>query len=60
MRVTIQLLAWELDLTIGPATDEPDDDKARDLSGGTTASTAVEPGPTDLTLGFTNGLEDRT
>ena len=36
---------------------EPDDDCERDLSGGTTCSDRIDPGPTDRYLGVTNGRE---
>lgn len=39
------------------STSEADEDLARDLSGGTTCSDRIDPGPTDRYLGFTNGRE---
>lgn len=57
MRLTLVLLGWTLDLSLDPtATDEPDD-TARDLSGGSTGTTVIEPVPGDRYMGFTNGRE---
>lgn len=55
MRLTIRLLGTEL---LHISTDpEPEDDLARDLSGGNLGSADIDAGPTDLYLGFTNGRE---
>ena len=55
MRLTIRLLGAEvLHVTTEP---EPDEDTARDLSGGNLGSERIEAGPTDVLLGFTNGRE---
>lgn len=55
MRLTIRLLGTEIFHV--STDDEPDDDLARDLSGGNLGSESIEAGPTDEFLGFTNGRE---
>ena len=55
MRLTIRLLGTEvLHVSTEP---EPDEDTARDLSGGNLGSDRIEAGPTDWHMGFTNGRE---
>ena len=55
MRLTIRILGLEL-LDIDLSTDARDDeDKARDLSGGSLSSDAHEVADTDHFMGFTNG-----
>ena len=55
MRLTIRLLGTEV---FHVSTDpEPEDDTARDLSGGNLGSDRIEAGPTDRYMGFTNGRE---
>ncbi len=56
MRMTLTALGFELDVTLGPAAAAAEDDRARDLSGGTTASTELVVGSTETWLGET-GLE---
>lgn len=53
MRLTLWLFGAELlAVDIGPS-----EGGSSSLDGGTTLSDRIDPGPTDLTLGFTNGLE---
>jgi hypothetical protein len=59
VNLTLRLFGLEI-LHIEASTDPPfeDEDKARDLSGGTTGYDRIEAGPTDRYMGFTNGLGD--
>ena len=55
MRLSISILGTEV---FAISTDpEPDEDTARDLSGGNLGSDHIEAGPTDRYMGFTNGRE---
>lgn len=56
MRLTIRLLGAEVFHV--STEDEPDDDIARDLSGGNLGSDRIEAGETDHYMGFTNGRSD--
>ncbi len=60
MRLAVTILGLDL-LSVEVSTDspspEPDDDLARDLSGGTLTSDRLDVGSTDRYLGFTNGRE---
>jgi hypothetical protein len=56
MRVTVVLLGHTLDLSLEP-TIADEDPPATALSGGLLASTALDTGPTDTFMGFTNGRE---
>lgn len=55
MRLTLALLGWTLDLSLGPDSAEVED-RSRDLSGGTTGSTELAVPDTETWLGET-GLE---
>ncbi len=59
MVLTVRFLGVEV-LHISTETDaEPEDDMARDLSGGTTGiASEVYAGATDRYMGFTNGRDD--
>lgn len=55
MRLSISILGTEV---FAISTDpEPDEETARDLSGGNLGSERIEAGLTDWTMGFTNGRE---
>lgn len=55
MRLTIRLLGTEV---FHVSTElEPDEDTARDLSGGNLGSDHIEAGASDWHMGFTNGRE---
>ena len=55
MRLAIRILGTEV---FAISTDpEPDEDTARDLSGGNLGSDHIEAGSTDWHMGFTNGRE---
>jgi len=61
VRLTVRLLGLDLidvELSTDSPSLEPEDDTARDLSGGTLFASTVEDGPTDRYMGFTNGRED--
>lgn len=60
MIATLRLFGVEVlhvELSDSPSP-EPEDDTARDLSGGTLSSYPIDAGPTDWHMGFTNGRED--
>ena len=58
MRLTLRMFGLEI-LHLDAATeDEPDDDTARDLSGGNLTADRIDAGPTDRYMGFTNGRGD--
>lgn len=62
MRLTVRLFGLDLldvDLSTDSSSPEPEDDTARDLSGGTLGHYPAEHTPTDLTMGFTGGWEVR-
>lgn len=56
MRPTIRLLGAEVFHV--STEDEPDEDTARDLSGGNLGSDRIEAGETDRYMGFTNGRDE--
>lgn len=56
MRLTIRLLGAEVFHVSTEA--DPEEDTARDLSGGNLGSEYIEAGETDRFMGFTNGRED--
>lgn len=57
MHLTLRILGLEL-VHVEISTDDDQDDTSRDLSGGSLGSDALEVGPTDHHMGFTNGRED--
>ena len=56
MRLVVTFLGLDL-FSVEIGTSEATEDEWSDLSGGTLVSDSIDPGETDVFLGFTNGRE---